>query len=181
MTGARAGRHDKRDVITIQILPQPEVVDSGHHLRTDRAQPAVRGGDGRERERTPRRAQREHVFAHVVLASCLVPVAHLDIVCVSLARCGTLAVAPSYATMNNGRQAKRGDDGRFLTPRMSSKSRSPRAMPRCSTALRKGDGMNLVIRRPTKAIEAKARSTLALDRDVGYDVFGLVGIRKDID
>lgn len=74
------------------------------------------------------------------------------------------------------------DYGRFLTPDIAeiqvakgyaSVLDGPGAM---------GGAVNLVTRKPTKTIEAEARGTLALDRDVdyaGYNVFGLLGTRQD--
>ena len=74
------------------------------------------------------------------------------------------------------------DYGRFLTPDIAeiqvakgyaSVLDGPGAM---------GGAVNLVTRKPTKAIEAEARGTLSGDRGVdyaGYNVFGLLGTRQD--
>ena len=74
------------------------------------------------------------------------------------------------------------DYGRFLTPDISeiqvakgyaSVLDGPGAM---------GGAINLVTRKPTKALEVEARGTLNLDRDVdygGYNVFGLLGTKQD--
>ena len=74
------------------------------------------------------------------------------------------------------------DYGRFLTPDIAeiqvakgyaSVLDGPGAM---------GGAVNLVTRKPTKAIEAEARGVLDLDRDAdyaGYTAFGLIGTRQD--
>jgi iron complex outermembrane receptor protein len=74
------------------------------------------------------------------------------------------------------------DYGRFLTPDIAeiqvakgyaSVLDGPGAM---------GGAINLVTRKPTKEIEAEARGTLTLDRDLdyaGYNVFALLGTRQD--
>jgi iron complex outermembrane receptor protein len=74
------------------------------------------------------------------------------------------------------------DYGRFLTPDIAeiqvakgyaSVLDGPGAM---------GGAVNLVTRKPTRPLEAEARGTLSLDRDVdyaGYNVFGLLGTRQD--
>jgi len=74
------------------------------------------------------------------------------------------------------------DYGRFLTPDIAeiqvakgyaSVLDGPGAM---------GGAINLVTRKPTKAIEVEARGVLDLDRDAdyaGYTVFGLLGTRQD--
>ena len=74
------------------------------------------------------------------------------------------------------------DYGRFLTPDIAeiqvakgyaSVLDGPGAM---------GGAVNLVTRKPTKAIEAEAQATLNLDRDAdygGYTVFGLLGTKHD--
>ncbi|NIJ38494.1 iron complex outermembrane receptor protein [Sphingopyxis panaciterrae] len=74
------------------------------------------------------------------------------------------------------------DYGRFLTPDIAeiqvakgyaSVLDGPGAM---------GGAINLVTRKPTKALEAEARATIDLDRDIdyaGYNVFALLGTRQD--
>lgn len=74
------------------------------------------------------------------------------------------------------------DYGRFLTPDIAeiqvakgyaSVLDGPGAM---------GGAINLVTRKPTKALEAEARATIDLDRDVdyaGYNVFALLGTRQE--
>ncbi|WP_447761183.1 TonB-dependent receptor plug domain-containing protein [Sphingopyxis panaciterrae] len=74
------------------------------------------------------------------------------------------------------------DYGRFLTPDIAeiqvakgyaSVIDGPGAM---------GGAINLVTRKPTKAIEAEARATVNLDRDVdyaGYNIFALLGTREE--
>lgn len=74
------------------------------------------------------------------------------------------------------------DYGRFLTPDIAeiqvakgyaSVLDGPGAM---------GGAVNLVTRKPTKAIEAEMRGTLSLDRDAGYagyNLFALLGTRQD--
>lgn len=74
------------------------------------------------------------------------------------------------------------DYGRFLTPDIAELQVAKGYASVLDGPGAMGGAVNLVTRKPTKALEVEARGTLTLDRDVdyaGYNVFGLLGTRQD--
>ena len=74
------------------------------------------------------------------------------------------------------------DYGRFLTPDIAEIQVAKGYASVLDGPGALGGAINLVTRKPTKALEVEARGTLNLDRDVdygGYNVFGLLGTRQD--
>lgn len=74
------------------------------------------------------------------------------------------------------------DYGRFLTPDIAEVQVAKGYVSVLDGPGAMGGAVNLVTRKPTKALEAEARGTLTLNRDfayAGYNVFGLVGTRQD--
>jgi len=74
------------------------------------------------------------------------------------------------------------DYGRFLTPDVAEIQVAKGYASVLDGPGALGGAINLVTRKPTKALEVEARGTLGLDRDVdyaGYNVFGLLGTRQD--
>ncbi|WCT73976.1 TonB-dependent receptor [Sphingomonas naphthae] len=74
------------------------------------------------------------------------------------------------------------DYGRFLTPDIAELQVAKGYVSVLDGPGAMGGAVNLVTRKPTKAIEAEVRGTLSVDRDVdyaGYNVFGLLGTRHD--
>jgi iron complex outermembrane receptor protein len=74
------------------------------------------------------------------------------------------------------------DFGRFLTPDIAELQVAKGYASVLDGPGAMGGAINLVTRKPSKALEVEARGTLNLDRDVdyaGYNVFGLVGTRQD--
>lgn len=74
------------------------------------------------------------------------------------------------------------DYGRFLTPDIAELQVAKGYASVLDGPGAMGGAVNLVTRKPTKALEIEARGTLNLDRDIdyaGYNVFGLVGTRQD--
>lgn len=74
------------------------------------------------------------------------------------------------------------DFGRFLTPDIAELQVAKGYASVLDGPGAMGGAVNLVTRKPTKEIEAEARGTLSLGRDVeyaGYNVFGLLGTRQD--
>jgi iron complex outermembrane receptor protein len=74
------------------------------------------------------------------------------------------------------------DFGRFLTPDIAELQVAKGYASVLDGPGAMGGAINLVTRKPTKALEAEARATLNLDNDVGYagyTAFGLVGTRQD--
>ncbi|MCW2365601.1 iron complex outermembrane receptor protein [Sphingobium sp. B7D2B] len=74
------------------------------------------------------------------------------------------------------------DFGRFLTPDIAEVQVAKAYASVLDGPGAMGGAINLVTRKPTKAVEAEARATLNLDRDAdygGYSVFALLGTRQD--
>lgn len=74
------------------------------------------------------------------------------------------------------------DFGRFLTPDVAEIQVAKGYVSVLNGPGAMGGAVNLVTRKPTKAIEAEMRGTLTLDRGVsyqGYNVFALFGTRQD--
>ncbi|MCW2351134.1 TonB-dependent receptor plug domain-containing protein [Sphingobium sp. B12D2B] len=74
------------------------------------------------------------------------------------------------------------DFGRFLTPDIAEVQVAKAYASVLDGPDAMGGAINLVTRKPTKAVEAEARATLNLDRDAdygGYSVFALLGTRQD--
>lgn len=74
------------------------------------------------------------------------------------------------------------DYGRFLTPDIAELQVAKGYASVLDGPGGMGGAINLVTRKPTKAIEAEMRGTLNLDRDAdyaGYSVFGLLGTKQD--
>ena len=74
------------------------------------------------------------------------------------------------------------DYGRFLTPDIAEIQVAKGYASVLDGPGGMGGAVNLVTRKPTKALEVEARGTLALDRDfdyAGYNAFGLIGTRQD--
>lgn len=74
------------------------------------------------------------------------------------------------------------DYGRFLTPDIAEIQVAKGYVSVLNGPDGMGGAVNLVTRKPTKPFEAEVRGTLDLDRDAdyhGYNVFGLVGLRRD--
>ncbi|WP_156677968.1 TonB-dependent receptor plug domain-containing protein [Sphingomonas profundi] len=74
------------------------------------------------------------------------------------------------------------DYGRFLTPDIAEIQVAKGYASVLDGPGALGGAINLVTRKPTKALETEARGTLNLDRDVdygGYNVFGLLGTKQD--
>ena len=74
------------------------------------------------------------------------------------------------------------DYGRFLTPDIAEIQVAKGYASVLDGPGALGGAINLVTRKPSKALEVEARGTLGLDRDVdygGYNVFGLLGTRQD--
>ncbi|MBB4632243.1 TonB-dependent receptor plug domain-containing protein [Sphingosinicella soli] len=75
------------------------------------------------------------------------------------------------------------DYGRFLTPDLAEVQVAKGYASVLDGPGAMGGAVNLVTRKPTKAIEAEVRGTFSLDRDVdyaGYNVFALVGTKQDM-
>lgn len=74
------------------------------------------------------------------------------------------------------------DYGRFLTPDIAEVQVAKGYASVLDGPGAMGGAINLVTRKPTKAIEAEVRGTLSLDRDAdyaGYNVFALLGTKQD--
>ncbi|MCW2411343.1 MULTISPECIES: TonB-dependent receptor plug domain-containing protein [unclassified Sphingobium] len=74
------------------------------------------------------------------------------------------------------------DFGRFLTPDVAEVQVAKAYASVLDGPGAMGGAINLVTRKPTKALEAEARATLNLDRDAdygGYSVFALLGTRQE--
>jgi len=74
------------------------------------------------------------------------------------------------------------DYGRFLTPDIAEVQVAKGYASVLDGPGAMGGAVNLVTRKPTKALEAEVRGTLLLDRDVdyaGYNVFALIGTRQE--
>lgn len=74
------------------------------------------------------------------------------------------------------------DYGRFLTPDIAEVQVAKGYASVLDGPGAMGGAVNLVTRKPTKALEAEVRGTLNLDRDVdyaGYNVFALLGTKHD--
>ncbi|MBW7946174.1 MAG: TonB-dependent receptor plug domain-containing protein, partial [Sphingomonadaceae bacterium] len=74
------------------------------------------------------------------------------------------------------------DYGRFLTPDIAEVQVAKGYASVLDGPGAMGGAVNLVTRKPTKALEAEVRGTLSLDRDVdyaGYNVFALIGTRQE--
>lgn len=74
------------------------------------------------------------------------------------------------------------DYGRFLTPDIAEIQVAKGYPSVLDGPGALGGAVNLVTRKPTKALEIEGRGTLSLDRGVdyaGYNVFGLIGTRQD--
>ena len=74
------------------------------------------------------------------------------------------------------------DYGRFLTPDIAELQVAKGYVSLLDGPGAMGGAVNLVTRKPTKAIEGEASGTLTLDRDAdyaGYNVFALLGTRHD--
>ena len=74
------------------------------------------------------------------------------------------------------------DYGRFLTPDIAEIQVAKGYASVLDGPGALGGAINLVTRKPTKALEVEARGTLGVDRDAdygGYNVFGLLGTRQD--